>query len=83
MSLSIIEPKPDLVREQGERLAEGELRQVDLFGRAVPVLRTPAGLRAVSTGKPTTRKGREVPRSQVRRAPQASAAGHGGAGGSL
>jgi hypothetical protein len=52
VSLGIIEPKPDLVREQGERLTEGKLRQVDLLGRAVPVVRTPAGLRAVSKGKP-------------------------------
>ena len=41
-----------LVREQGERLAEGEQLHVDLLGRAVPVVRTPDGLRAVSKGKP-------------------------------
>ena len=52
VSLGIIEPKPDLVREQGERLAEGEQLHVDLLGRAVPVVRTPDGLRAVSKGKP-------------------------------
>ena len=52
VSLGIIEPKPDLVREQGERLAEGQQLHVDLLGRAVPVVRTPAGLRAVSKGKP-------------------------------
>jgi hypothetical protein len=52
VSLGIIEPNPDLVRERGDRLAEGEQLHVDLLGRAVPVLRTPDGLRAVSKGKP-------------------------------
>ena len=52
VSLGIIEPKPELVHEQGDRLAEGELLQVDLLGRAVPVGRTPDGLRAMSKGKP-------------------------------
>ena len=44
VSLGIFEPKPDLVREQGDRLAEGEQLHVDLLGRAVPAVRTPAGL---------------------------------------
>jgi hypothetical protein len=53
VSLGIIEPKPDLVRERGERLGDGELLHVDLLGRAVPVVRTPDGLlRAVNKGKP-------------------------------
>ena len=52
VSLGIIEPSPDLVRERGDRLAEGEQLRVDLLGRAVPVVRTPDGLRAVSKGKP-------------------------------
>jgi hypothetical protein len=46
VSLGIIEPKPELVKEYGERL------HVDLLGRAVPVVRTPAGLRALANGKP-------------------------------
>jgi hypothetical protein len=46
VSLGIIEPKPDLVREQSDRLADGEQLCVDLLGRAVPVVRTPDGLRA-------------------------------------
>ena len=50
VTLGIIEPSPDLVRERGDRLAEGE--QLRLLGRAVPVVRTPDGLRAVSKGKP-------------------------------
>jgi hypothetical protein len=52
VSLGIIEPEPELVRERGERLAEGERLHVDLLGRAVPVVRTPDGLRAVNKGKP-------------------------------
>jgi hypothetical protein len=52
VSLGIIEPQPELVRERGERLAEGERLHVDLLGRAVPVVRTPEGLRAVNKGKP-------------------------------
>jgi hypothetical protein len=52
VSLGILEPRPELVREQGDRLAEGERLHVDLLGRAVPVVRTPDGLRAVNKGKP-------------------------------
>jgi hypothetical protein len=52
VSLGIVEPRPELVREQGDRLAEGERLHVDLLGRAVPVVRTPDGLRAVNKGKP-------------------------------
>ena len=47
-----IEPRPELVREGSERLAEGEQLRVDLLGRAVPVVRMPEGLRAVNKGKP-------------------------------
>jgi len=51
--LGLIKPRPALVREQGERLAEGERLHVDLLGRAVPVVRTPPdGLRAGNKGKP-------------------------------
>jgi hypothetical protein len=45
VSLRIIKPSPDLVRERGER-------RVDLLGWAVPVVRTSDGLRAVNKGKP-------------------------------
>src|SRR4051794_1450672 len=51
VSLGILEPRPELVREQSDRLAEGEQLRVDLLGRAVPVVRTPEGLRAVNKGK--------------------------------
>jgi hypothetical protein len=52
VSLGIVEPRPELVREQSERLAEAEQLRVDLLGRAVPVVRKPDGLRAVNKGKP-------------------------------
>jgi hypothetical protein len=49
--LGIVGPKPDLVRERGDRLAEGEQLRVDLLGRAVPVVRASDGLRAVSKSR--------------------------------
>ena len=52
MSFGITEPRPELVRERGERLAEGERLHVDLLGRAVPVVRTLEGPRALDKGKP-------------------------------
>ena len=39
-------------RSVAARLRLGEQLHVDLLGRAVPVVRTPDGLRAVSKGKP-------------------------------
>lgn len=51
VSLGIIEPKPELVQQRCERLVEGERLHVDLLGRAVSVVRTPEGLRAVNKGK--------------------------------
>src|SRR4051794_37541149 len=52
VSLGILESRPELVRQQSDCLAEGEQLRVDLLGRAVPVLRTPDGVRAVNKGKP-------------------------------
>src|SRR4051812_49258692 len=52
VSLGIIEPRPQLVREQSGRLAEGEQLHVGLLGRAVPMVQTPEGLRAVNKGQP-------------------------------
>ena len=52
VSLGIIEPSPDAVRERSNKLAEGEILRVDLLGRAVPVVRTPEGIRAMNKGKP-------------------------------
>jgi hypothetical protein len=53
VSLDIIEPKPDLVREQGDRLAEGEQLKVDLLGRAVPFVQTPAAFTRCSPQRST------------------------------
>jgi hypothetical protein len=36
----------------GDRLSEGEQLHINLLGRAVPVVRTSDGLRAVNKGKP-------------------------------
>jgi hypothetical protein len=52
VSLGIIEPQPELVRERSRQLGEGEQLHVGLLGRAVPVEQTPEGLRAVAKGKP-------------------------------
>ena len=41
-----------VVRERTERLAENEELPVDLFGRLVPVVWTPDGLRAVTKAHP-------------------------------
>ena len=70
--------RPDLVRERGARLGEGEELRVDLLGRAVPVVRTPDGLRAVSKGKPgNPAQHREVPRREVWRPPRGNPGGDG------
>ena len=52
VSLGIIEPQPELVRERSQQLGEGEQLHVGLLGRAVPVEQTPDGIRAISKGKP-------------------------------
>src|SRR4051794_23013827 len=52
VSLGVIEKRPELVREQSDRLAKGEQIRVDLLRRGAPVVRTPDGLRAVNKGKP-------------------------------
>jgi hypothetical protein len=52
VSLGILEPRPELLRERGDRLQDGEPLHVELLGRAVPVVRTPDGLRALNKGKP-------------------------------
>ena len=57
VSLGIIEPKPELVREGAEHLGEGEQLFVGLLGKPVPVVQTPDGLRAVAKGNPATRLG--------------------------
>ena len=55
VSLGIIEPSPDLVRERGERLGEGEQLHVDLLGRAVPWCVHPTGCEPSTRASPATR----------------------------
>jgi hypothetical protein len=51
-SLGILKPVPEEVKRERKRLPEGKARHVDLLHRAVPVVRTAEGLRAVSKGDP-------------------------------
>jgi hypothetical protein len=51
-ALGLFKPAPEEVRRRRERLAHGEQMHVDLLHRAVPVMVTPDGLRAVSKDKP-------------------------------
>ena len=51
-ALGIFHPRPQELKEQRKALAHGEEMHVDLLHRAVPVVHTPDGLRAVSKGKP-------------------------------
>lgn len=52
VSLGLIHPVPEAVREQRKRLQKGKTLTVALLGRAVPVVRTPEGLRALTKDKP-------------------------------
>jgi hypothetical protein len=51
-SLGILKPVPEEVRRERKRLPAGKAMHVDLLHRAVPVVRTAGGLRAVSKGNP-------------------------------
>lgn len=51
-SLGIFKPAPEEVKRERQRLAAGAQMHVDLLHRAVPVMRTTEGLRAVSKDKP-------------------------------
>jgi hypothetical protein len=51
-SLGIYAPHPRTVKEERRRHVPGTVRHVELLHRAVPVVRTPEGLRAVSKGRP-------------------------------
>lgn len=51
-SLGLFKPAPESVRTQRRHLADGEAMRVELLHRAVPVVRTIAGLRAVSKDRP-------------------------------
>jgi hypothetical protein len=50
--LGLFTPSPKEVKEKKRKLAEGETLHIDLLGRAVPAMRTPDGLRAVSKDRP-------------------------------
>jgi hypothetical protein len=51
-SLGLFRPAPEEIRRARKRLEHGAQMHVDLLHRAVPVERTPEGLRAVSKGRP-------------------------------
>lgn len=51
-ALGLFRPAPESVRRERERLAEGHAMRVDLLHRAVPVVQTPDGLRALSHARP-------------------------------
>jgi hypothetical protein len=51
-SLGIFKPAPEAVQRERKRLREGKAMHVDLLHRAVPVVRTADGLRAVARDKP-------------------------------
>jgi hypothetical protein len=51
-SLGLFKPAPEEVERERKRLEHGAQMHVDLLHRAVPVTVTPAGLRALSKGKP-------------------------------
>lgn len=51
-ALGIFHPRPKELKERRKTLAHGEELHVDLLHRAVPVVQSPDGLRALSKGKP-------------------------------
>jgi len=51
-ALGIFHPRPRELEEKRRKLKHGEELQVDLLHRAVPVVRTKEGLRALSKGNP-------------------------------
>jgi hypothetical protein len=51
-ALGLYKPHPKTVETERKRLAKGATLHVDLLHRAVPVVRTPEGVRALSKEKP-------------------------------
>jgi hypothetical protein len=51
-ALGLFKPAPEDVRRERKRLAAGGQMHVELLHRAVPVIHTPEGLRALSKDKP-------------------------------
>jgi hypothetical protein len=60
VSLGLFTPAPKTLKERRQKLREGETLHVDLLHRAVPVTRTPEGIRALS-------KDRAIPPASVER----------------
>jgi hypothetical protein len=52
VSLGLFRPSPKSVKDRRKRLTRGRRLKVDVLRRAVPVVRTPDGLRALSSGRP-------------------------------
>jgi hypothetical protein len=52
VSLGLFHPSPQAVKDRRKRLTPGRRLKVDVLRRAVPVVRTPDGLRALSGGRP-------------------------------
>ena len=59
-ALGLFHPKPADVKEKRDKLRHGEVLTVNLLHRAVPVIQTPDGLRALS-------KDRAIPPESVER----------------
>jgi hypothetical protein len=52
VSLGLFRPSPKSLKERRKKLMRGRRLKVDVLRRAVPVARTPDGLRALSGGRP-------------------------------
>ena len=52
VSLGLFRPSPKSLKERRKRLTRGRRLKVDVLRHAVPVVRTPDGLRALSGGRP-------------------------------
>jgi hypothetical protein len=52
VSLGLFRPSPKSLKERRKLLTRGRRWKVDVLRRAVPVVRTPDGLRALSGGRP-------------------------------
>lgn len=52
VALGLFRPAPEEVREKRRAMRRGERLTVELLGRAVPVVATPEGLRALSGDRP-------------------------------
>ena len=54
VSLGLFRPSPKSVQDRRKRLTRGRRLKVDVLRRAVPVVRTPAGLRADALLRPVS-----------------------------